>query len=109
MINRKYVRKLFSQIGCTIWERLKDYMPELLTATGLPKVVARLPQLRPYCGAFQATMSSEMRRLWTAVLAKAKSRWVRLGLAAALLVFTGADSARWEQCALQPTLGEGRP
>jgi Phosphodiester glycosidase len=48
-------------------------------------------------------MSSEMRRLWTAVLAKAKSRWVRLGLAAALLVFTGADSARWEQCALQPT------
>jgi hypothetical protein len=37
-----------------------------------------------------------------AVTAFSKHRSVRLGLAVALMAFTGADSAYWERCTPQP-------
>ena len=38
----------------------------------------------------------------TTVTARSKYRWLGLGLAVALMTFTGADSAFWERCAPQP-------
>jgi hypothetical protein len=43
-----------------------------------------------------------MRDPGTAVIACSTYRWARLGLAVALLAFTGADQAYWERCAPEP-------